>query len=926
MGANTSELVNQDNDVASPPSPLSTNPMDEKIDKSAYRAPARGRAAPGMHIEIALEQKPLYTGYLLKRGFKNFASWKRRYVVLLENGYFNYYNSKRKIKGSVNFSNAHQCITCAKDSKKFYVLTAKRTWEFKAENKNETMEWVKLIQGIMNKSGSNQKKQADSTNLIKPTQHMYHRPAVEFDSDDDTQEDHKKQQQHRSHKSSSSYINKSRDRRRRSTAASHASFHSTKNNISFEAWKKSLYDSLRDIIVTTQHRQKRKNYNPSSYTDGYDIITQIVCDDVKLKTIFYRISNNKHYMTMKQYIACMSLIQRSRSNLASVATQLLDNDNENILPSLKNNQSIKTAAAAAPHTSKDWDAQSMVSALSTLSYFDDNQSMISELSTMTRRTRNRITPRVSSNYPNNRQTPRRMHSFKVSFTAENSLFSHIDGAFSILGRDDMMENGGLGDSDEELMFDELAFKEEEEEEAAADVNTPYDDNEIYVVDNEANIRVEIPVNPASEILGNFLGASCGLCVPSLDVISSVDSAETYKLLAEYTSNIDASGNAPTLLVYEELDGVSLSDLKKQLEVVQISIHYNENHTTNSSTTTQQRIQKYFVSVVRKTFFHSHYLFSHDGRSMIRDAGFVFAVDMFLFNIGRFPVLLPFEGKANGNNLFISTDTDGDSALYGLENRFMGGHDIIDMPYFLVNGGDVDNQSIDVLLGKQREYTQHYIVTLQKFLSVLSEYYQQVISPSTINCDDPNTLLHGYPRVQQRKTSKNKYAKLNHNAIIDKCLRPMANYLYIHCGFELIIIDTMNTMPSPPQDEEDALHILEIYRNKLIDNMITLLAEGILIGISEISDQMNTKDIDTIIHDIRTLDANMCGLQLIQAQFLKLVLRLFHSTSVSIQLNIEDSSGSEDEEEDDYNQHTQLQNEAITPTPIDHHHDVEHQYD
>ena len=46
--------------------------------------------------------------------------------------------------------------------------------------------------------------------------------------------------------------------------------------------------------------------------------------------------------------------------------------------------------------------------------------------------------------------------------------------------------------------------------------------------------------------------------------------------------------------------------------------------------------------------------------------------------------------------------------------------------------------------------------------------------------------------------------------------------------------------------------MEIYRNKLIDNMITLLCEGILIGISEISDQLETKDIDTIIQDIKTL--------------------------------------------------------------------------
>ena len=139
-----------------------------------------------------------------------------------------------------------------------------------------------------------------------------------------------------------------------------------------------------------------------------------------------------------------------------------------------------------------------------------------------------------------------------------------------------------------------------------------------------------------------MGASCGLCVPGLDVITSIDSAETYKLLSEYTSNIDDSGNPPTLLVYEELDGVSLSDLKKQLEVVQISLHYNDNISSSSATTTSQRIQKYFVSVVRKTFGKQlPYHFSRDGRSMIRDAGFVFSIDIFLFNIKSISSIITF---------------------------------------------------------------------------------------------------------------------------------------------------------------------------------------------------------------------------------------------------------------------------------------------
>lgn len=116
----------------------------------------------------------------------------------------------------------------------------------------------------------------------------------------------------------------------------------------------------------------------------------------------------------------------------------------------------------------------------------------------------------------------------------------------------------------------------------------------------------------------------------------MDSAETYKLLSQYTANIDSEGNPPTLLVYEELDGVSLADLKKQLESVHVSLRYNEQQATDSATTTHERVQRYFVSVVRKTFGPQlPYHFSRDGRSMIRDAGFVFAVDMFLFNVGRY---------------------------------------------------------------------------------------------------------------------------------------------------------------------------------------------------------------------------------------------------------------------------------------------------
>ena len=181
---------------------------------------------------------------------------------------------------------------------------------------------------------------------------------------------------------------------------------------------------------------------------------------------------------------------------------------------------------------------------------------------------------------------------------------------------------------------------------------------------------------------------------------------------------------------------------------------------------------------------------------------------FYLILSRFPVSLPFDGKANSNNLFISTDEDGDSALYGLQNRFMGGHDIIDMPYYLLNGGVLtDDKSIKLLLTKQSEYTQNYIVKLQKFLSVLSDYYQTKISPNIDNSKiskdlnkndinhNPHKLLHGLPRTLKQSGSNNRYAQINHDAIVDKCLRPIANFIYMHCGFELIIIDEYNNNPT-----------------------------------------------------------------------------------------------------------------------------------
>merc|ERR1719420_2456185 len=134
-----------------------------------------------------------------------------------------------------------------------------------------------------------------------------------------------------------------------------------------------------------------------------------------------------------------------------------------------------------------------------------------------------------------------------------SVLSDIDGPFSILEHPLGSDSNGS-----EMELDELQLPismaqggyEESEEKQHQLLDEHHEEDELYIVENEANVRVEIPVNAAAEILGNFLGASVGVCVPGLDVITSVDSAESYKLLQEYTRNTDSMGNAPTLLVYE----------------------------------------------------------------------------------------------------------------------------------------------------------------------------------------------------------------------------------------------------------------------------------------------------------------------------------------------------------------------------------------
>jgi len=223
--------------------------------------------------------------------------------------------------------------------------------------------------------------------------------------------------------------------------------------------------------------------------------------------------------------------------------------------------------------------------------------------------------------------------------------------------------------------------------------------------------------------------------------------------------------------------------------------------------------------------------------------------------------------------------------------------------------------------------------LQKFLTALSDYYTKHIGSHYKNLPN-NISKHVRKNTSPKhnisiadlknkiKVDYKKHYKINDNDILNNCLKPIAKYIYDHCGFELIIIDAWNQdlfFKAEQQmkatnnynnnnnnnnvfnfTHESVEESLNIYRENLLNSIITLVCEGTLIGISEIADQLDLNDIDTIYNDIKTLDENMSGLDILNKQLLKMILRLYHSTAVSVELNIEDSDSDNDTNINDSN--------------------------
>ena len=438
------------------------------------------------------EQKPLQSGYLLKRGFKNFASWKRRYCVLLRDGYFSYYNSKQKMKGSVNFSNLNFSVNRdKKDANKFFVLTSKRTYEFKAANKDEAQQWIAIIEKVIKNANFHSSHSRKS--LLKPIGmkiKLMTPRRREFDSDDEESVDKKSISKHK---------------KRRSTAKS---FHQNNNRIDFGYFKTNVAEYFADIVEIVQKRQFNQKYDKIEYNDGYDEIVQVLSTDSKLRAIFYKITKNKKFMSTKQYIGTMALIQGSKQEVGRMATELLMDEDNTLIDELMQTHTPKSPSFTFSNFD---DTQSVIS---TLSYFDDASSVVSELSMIGRsmHLKNRTLSKMSPRYSQSTTSLfiSKQHPMKSSLL-------YTDGAFSILEETDLDD-----DDDNDLVLSELRLidectQDEDDEKMhqllSIECNgngtiTPMydelDENSEHVQNNDVpNVCITVPQNPAVEVFGNF---------------------------------------------------------------------------------------------------------------------------------------------------------------------------------------------------------------------------------------------------------------------------------------------------------------------------------------------------------------------------------------------------------------------------------------
>ena len=128
-------------------------------------------------------------------------------------------------------------------------------------------------------------------------------------------------------------------------------------------------------------------------------------------------------------------------------------------------------------------------------------------------------------------------------------------------------------------------------------------------------------------------------------------------------------------------------------------------------------------------------------------------------------------------MVISTDEEGDAALYSLHNVFMGGSQ---------------------MANTEKE---HYISTLQKCFSQLSIYYN--------NGQKSDSIQQGSSQL------------------IDQCLNAIASFLFDSCGFDLVILDELlssdHKLATMNQKQIE-------YKSNLMNKILKLISEGMVIGI------------------------------------------------------------------------------------------------
>ncbi|ETO36324.1 hypothetical protein RFI_00739 [Reticulomyxa filosa] len=364
----------------------------------------------------------------------------------------------------------------------------------------------------------------------------------------------------------------------------------------------------------------------------------------------------------------------------------------------------------------------------------------------------------------------------------------------------------------------------------------------------AKIRVDIPENAAGELLGNFIASQIGVCVPSADVITSKDSHKAYHLWSEYQQVESKSSHPPTILVFEELDGMSIKTLQVSPE-------------------TMQR-EKFLIRNVVHKIMGKHFpkKLSKHCRAILRDCGFIFALDIGLCNPTRFPVDEPFEGVDAPELLWIAKDEEGDYSLYSIENPLFGPNKLS-------------------LINKSGHYS--HLELLPNFLKSVNAYYKSLYQKEIETQTQTQTQT-------KTKSNSNGDDLLKATSQVNKSIKLVAEFLYDYlCS--IYEFDQSNAKNEPSTS-------IVVNKESVVNTFMPFIAEGFLIGVLEIS-ELNIEDLINVTDDIKALDDHMSGIQYLDMEYLKALLQVCHTFAPEVVLvdSKDDAEDSESESADDTRQ-------------------------